>query len=198
MVLDGVSDPADPDGLWPAGPAGHVLVTAGPRRGGAGRRNALVFPVGPFSPHEALTYLTARLSADPDQRLGAVDLVQELGCDPLALAQASATIASSGVNCRDYREIFATRREQIAEASSEQPAAKAVTWTLSMECADELAPGGGPSCASRSRCSSAARGSLKRCFPPDAAAEFIAGPGTGVAGGPRRRRPRSACSAPAC
>ena len=28
VILDGVSDPADLDGLWPAGPAGHVLVTA--------------------------------------------------------------------------------------------------------------------------------------------------------------------------
>ena len=166
VILDGVSDPAELDGLWPAGPAGHVVVTAADDLAVADSRNALVFPVGPFSPHEALTYLTARLSADPDQRLGAVDLVQELSCDPLALAQASATIASSGVNCRDYREIFATRREQIAEASGEQPAAKAVTWTLAMECADELAPAAARSCASRSRCSSAARGSLKRCFPP--------------------------------
>ena len=126
----------------------------------------MVFPVGPFSPHEALTYLTARLSADPDQRLGAVDLVQELSCDPLALAQASATIASSGVNCRDYRDIFATRREQIAEASGEQPAAKAVTWTLAMECADELAPGGGAQLCLALAVLLGCQGSLKRCFPP--------------------------------
>ena len=137
----------------------------------------MVFPVGPFSPHEALTYLTARLSADPDQRLGAVDLVQELSCDPLALAQASATIASSGVNCRDYREIFATRREQIAEASSEQPAAKAVTWTLAMECADELAPGGGAQLCLALAVLLGCQGIPEAVFSADAAAEFIAGPG---------------------
>ena len=28
VILDGVSDPAELDGLWPAGPAGHVVVTA--------------------------------------------------------------------------------------------------------------------------------------------------------------------------
>ena len=185
VILDGVSDPAELDGLWPKGPAGHVVVTAADDLAVAGSRNALVFPVGPFSPHEALTYLTARLSADPDQRLGAVDLVQELSCDPLALAQASATIASSGVNCRDYREIFATRREQIAEASGEQPAAKAVTWTLAMECADELAPGGGAQLCLALAVLLGCQGIPEAVFSADAAAEFIAGPGTGVAGAGR-------------
>jgi len=181
VVFDGVTDPAELGGLWPAGPAGHVLVTAADDLAVAASRDALVFPVGPFSPHEALTYLTARLSADPDQRLGAVDLVQELSCDPLAVAQASATIASSGVNCRDYREIFATRREQIAEASSEQPAAKAVTWTLAMECADELAPGGGAQLCLALAVLLGCQGIPEAVFSADAAAEFIAGPGAGAA-----------------
>jgi tetratricopeptide (TPR) repeat protein len=187
VVLDGVSDPAELDGLWPAGLAGRVLVTAADDLAVAGSRNALVFPVGPFSPHEALTYLTARLSADPDQRLGAVDLVQELSCDPLALAQASATIASSGVNCRDYREIFATRREQIAEASGEQPAAKAVTWTLAMECADELAPGGGAQLCLALAALLGCQGIPEAVFSADAAAEFIAGPGASAADAGRAR-----------
>jgi len=181
VVLDGVTDPAELDGLWPAGPAGHVLVTAADDLVLAGSRNVLVFPVGPFSPHEALTYLTARLSADPDQRLGAVDLVQDLSCDPLALAQASATIASSGMNCRDYREIFASRREQIAEASGEQPAAKAVTWTLAMECADELAPGGGAQLCLALAVLLGSQGIPEAVLSADAAAEFITGPGTRAA-----------------
>jgi hypothetical protein len=88
-VLDNVADPADLDGLWPAGPAGRVLVTARddaavPRSG-----TPLVFPVGVFSSHEALAYLMAWLSADPGQRLGAVDLVDDLSCDPLQWSPAS-------------------------------------------------------------------------------------------------------------
>ena len=79
--------------------------------------NPVVFSVGPFSSHEGLTYLMARLSADPDQRLGAVDLVEELGCEPLALVQASAAIASAGVSCRDYHDLYIKRREQIAGVS---------------------------------------------------------------------------------
>jgi tetratricopeptide (TPR) repeat protein len=144
VVLDRLTGPADLDGLWPDGPAGRVLVTTSDDAAVPGTRDRQVFPVGMFSPHEALTYLTARLSSDPDQRLGAVDLVHALDCDPLAMAQASAAIASSGVSCRGYQDMFGRRREQIAEAVGVQPAARAVTWTLSLECADELSPGGFP------------------------------------------------------
>jgi tetratricopeptide (TPR) repeat protein len=181
VVLDGVSDAADLDGLWPAGPAGQVLVTAAADTALPRGQNPLVFPVGPFSPHEALTYLTARLSSDPGQRLGAVDLVQDLGCDPLALAQASATIANSGINCRDYRDIFARRRDQIAGASGTQPAAKAVTWTLAVECADELSPGGAAQVCLALAVLLGCHGIPETVFSVSAAAEFIAGPGASSA-----------------
>ena len=102
------------------------------------KHGALVFPVGVFSSREALSYLMGRLNADPDQRLGAIDLVEDLGCEPLALAQASAVIASSALSCRDYRGYFARRREQIVGARL----AAAVTWTFSVEQADRLALGG--------------------------------------------------------
>ena len=141
VVLDSLADPADVDGLWPSGPSGRVLVTTVDAATVPDSQRPLVFPVGPFSAHEALTYLMARLSADPERRLGAVDLVDDLAGDPLALAQASAAISASGVSCRDYRDMFAKRREELAVAGG-LPPAKAVTWTLSVECADELTPGG--------------------------------------------------------
>jgi len=144
VVLDDLSDAADIDGLWPAGPAGRVLITTTNSATASGehslfsKHGARVVPVGVFSSREALSYLMGRLNADPDQRLGAIDLVKDLGCEPLALAQASAVIASSALSCRDYRGYFAQRREQMAE-----PAAAAVTWTFSVEQADRLWPGGG-------------------------------------------------------
>jgi len=144
VVMDGLADPADAEGLWPAGPAGRLLVTAEPGVTVPDAVHPAVSTVGPFSSHEGLTYLMARLSTDPDQRLGAVDLAEELGCDPLALAQASAAIASVGVSCRDYHDLYIKRREQITGAAGGISAAMAVTWTLSVECADELAPGGAP------------------------------------------------------
>jgi tetratricopeptide (TPR) repeat protein len=187
VVLDGLSDPADLDGLWPGGPAGRVLVTAATAGAVSSIPNPLIFPVGVYSSHEALSYLMARLSADPDQRLGVMDLVDDLGCDPLALAQASAAIANSGVTCRDYREMFAKQRDQIADSAGVVPAAKAVTWTLSLECADELSPGGLPQSCLALAALLGCQGIPETIFSTRAVGEFIAG-STGAQGDPARVR----------
>src|SRR5262249_14429343 len=141
VVLDDVAAPADLEGLWPQGPAGRVMATARSPVVLKSAPSPLALPIGTFSSHEALTYIMARLSSDPDQRIGAVDLLEDLGREPLALAQASAAIANSGLTCRDYRELFARRKDQIAQTLGGEPSAKAVTWTLSVEQADQLVPG---------------------------------------------------------
>jgi tetratricopeptide (TPR) repeat protein len=138
VVLDDLTDPADVDGLWPAGPAGRVLVTAADRAVVPGP--VPVLPVGPFSLREATSHLSERLSADPDKRHGAIELAHDLGFEPVAVAQASAVIATSPLSCRDYRAHFARRREQLTTARGTRPPAAAVTWTFSFERADQLAP----------------------------------------------------------
>ncbi len=139
VVLDDLSGSAGVGGLWPAGrPAGCWSTTADAM---AVPAQTLTLPVGPFSSREALSYLLGRLTADPDQRLGAIDLVQDLGCEPAALAQASAVIATSTLSCRDYRDYYARRREQLTQPGGLPPAA-AVTWTFSFEQADQLSPDG--------------------------------------------------------
>ncbi len=138
VVLDDLRDAADLDGLWPGGPAGRVLITAGDAAAVPAEREVMVCPVPAFSVREALNYMSGRLTIDPDQRSGAIDLVTELGCDPAALAQASAVIISSGVRCREYREYLV----QQAQLGAGQPAA-AITWTLSAGYAEQLAPGAG-------------------------------------------------------
>jgi tetratricopeptide (TPR) repeat protein len=143
VVLDDPSDAADLEGLMPRGPAGRVLITARNSAVISAEHRALVLPIGPFSPREALSYLMGRLTADPDQRIGAIDLVADLGYEPLALAQASAVIASSVLSCRDYSGYFARRRDYMAQtAAGGQLAAAAVTWTFSAEQADRLSPRG--------------------------------------------------------
>ena len=148
VVLDGLADGADLGGLWPEGSAGRVLVTTADAATLTGQPGTHLLPVGMFSPREALSYLMGRLTADPDQRIGAIDLVKDLGCEPLALAQASAVIASSSLSCRDYRDYFVRRREQLTdavrwdEAAGGEPSAAAVTWTFSVEQADRLSPDG--------------------------------------------------------
>ena len=142
MVLEDQSDAADLASLWPEGPTGRVLITTADSAALAGERRARVLPVGVFSPREALSYLEAGLTADPDQRLGAIDLVEAVDCEPLALAQARAVIAMSGLSCRDYRGYFLRRREQLAETAGASRSAASVTWTLSVEQADRLLPRG--------------------------------------------------------
>ena len=138
VVLDDLRDAADLDGLWPAGPAGRLLVTAaGSEVVPSGQ--AVTVPVPVFTQREAMGYLFDRLTTDPDQRSGAYDLVAGLGGEPAALAQASAVMAGSGTGCRDYQRYFAQQR---AAAAGEPPAA-AVTWLLSADYAEELLPGGG-------------------------------------------------------
>ena len=140
VVLDDLADPADLDGLWPTGPAGRVLVTCADAA--AVPRGMQVLPVGLFNSREALSYLMERLSANPGQRLGAIDLVSAMGLEPVALTQASAVIASSTMSCHHYRDYFVRRREQLTDSSGAPPSASAVTWTLSFERANQLAPAG--------------------------------------------------------
>src|SRR3984893_12698410 len=141
VVLDDLQDPADLDGLWPEGSSGRVLVTSSQSSLVSGRRGIQVTPVGFYSVREALNCLTERLSVNPAQRQGAIDLIEALGREPLALGQAGAVVANSALACRDYRDYFARRRQQIGAAAGEVPSAAAVTWTLSLGQAESLLPG---------------------------------------------------------
>jgi tetratricopeptide (TPR) repeat protein len=141
VVFDDLPDAGDLDGLWPEGPAGRLVITSSQSAVVSSRRTARVFPIGFFSVREALSCLTDRLSVDPAQRQGAIDLIEAVGREPLALAQAVAVVANSNLACRDYRGYFARRRQQIGVAAGEVPSAASVTWTLSLGQAETLRPG---------------------------------------------------------
>lgn len=143
VVIDDLTDASAAKRLWPHGPSGRVLVTAPDPATLSGHPVRLV-PVGPFSRREALAYVVGRLTTDLDQRQGAVDLVGDLGNEPLALALAGAVIASSELSCHDYREHFLRRREQLLGAAAvavAEPAAGPIAWALSVDHADLLSPG---------------------------------------------------------
>ncbi|MGO9500493.1 MAG: tetratricopeptide repeat protein [Streptosporangiaceae bacterium] len=141
VVFDDLADAADLAGLWPEGPAGRVLITTD-SAASTGGHGAQVVPVGVFSTREALSYVMGRLTSDPDQRFGAIDMVDELGCEPIALAHASALIADSTLSCRDFRDYFSRRREELVAAAGEKLPSAAVTWTFSFEQAGRRVPGG--------------------------------------------------------
>ncbi|MBO0837170.1 MAG: tetratricopeptide repeat protein, partial [Actinobacteria bacterium] len=104
-----------------------------------GQPDVLILEVGSFSPREAMSYLLSRLSQDSDQRRGAFALIEDLGCQPLALAQATGAIGSSWLTCSDYREQFYQRMRAMA-ASGGLPPAAGVTWTFSLELARRIVP----------------------------------------------------------
>ncbi|MBV9205137.1 MAG: tetratricopeptide repeat protein [Actinobacteria bacterium] len=141
VVLDDLQDATDLDGLWPEGPAGRVVITCTQSSVASARRGIQVVPVGFFSVREALNCLTERLSVNPAQRHGAIDLIEAVGREPLALAHAVSVVANSTLACRDYRDYFVRRRQQIGAAAGEVPSAAAVTWTLSLGQAESLLPG---------------------------------------------------------
>jgi pentatricopeptide repeat protein len=155
LILDDLTSLADLENLWPAGPAGQVVITTrlpedafragpapgpGPQGAAAGPRIA---PVGGFSRREAMAYLSARLTDFPDQRAEAPDLGEDLDGLPLGLAQAAAVMNVRRVSCREYRGRFGERREHMSalRIAGVSPAVLA-TWSLAAECAHELPPAG--------------------------------------------------------
>ena len=182
VVFDDLRDRAVLDGLRPSGPAGSVLITTADPAALAGEQQALVHPVGVFSPAEALSFLAARLPEGHAPPREAAALAAELGYEPLALAQASAVITSGGLSCRDYLDWFTRQRERLGEAGSVTPAAGSVTWTVSAAQADRLAPGGAVPALLALAAMLAGQGTPREVFTTAAACEHIARPPAGTDG----------------
>jgi hypothetical protein len=142
VVLDDLRDPADMAGLWPAGRAGTLLITARDPGVVAGSPAGLV-PVPCYSQREAVTALLSWLSADPDTRSGQLDLALALECEPAAIAHAGAVISTAELTCRHYHAEFLRRKAAVhARLGRDVPAAM-VTWVMSAEHAEILEPGAG-------------------------------------------------------
>jgi len=145
VVLDGVASPVDIDGLWPQGPAGQVVVTSRLRESELANpgANVTAHAVPGFSRREALAYLSGRLTSFPDQRIEALDLAEDLGGLPIALAQAAAVVTVTGSTCRDYRAEYAERLRTTMETLVDGcPPSLLATWSLAVEHAHELPPAG--------------------------------------------------------
>jgi tetratricopeptide (TPR) repeat protein len=142
IVLDDLRDGADLAGLWPAGPAGRVLVTATGTEVLAGGPEVREVPVPGFSLREAMEFLTALLTEDTGLRSGAIDLAGAAGGDPAALAMAAAVITGTEVSCREYLDWYTRRRDHLKAAGYRFSPAD-VAWTLSADLAGKLIPAGG-------------------------------------------------------
>jgi len=180
VVLDDLASAAHLEGLWPAGPTGRVLVTAADAAAVPGGMRLV--SVGAFSLREAISYLSERLSADPDKRHGAIELAQDLGLEPAALGHASAVIASSPLSCREYRAQFVQRRDQLAGSLRVLASAAAVTWTFSLGRAGQLAPGGSAQLMLALAAMLDGHGIPQTVLEAPAAEDFLAGAGAAPGG----------------
>jgi tetratricopeptide (TPR) repeat protein len=143
VVLDDVTSPADLDGLWPQGPAGQVVVTTGLHASELDGPGRIAYGVPGFSRREALGYLNSRLVSFPDQRIEALDLVEDIDGLPIAIAQAAAVIIVAESTCRDYRTEYAQRLRATAPVMIEGcPRPLLATWSLAVEYAHEMPPAG--------------------------------------------------------
>jgi hypothetical protein len=150
VVLDDVQNPADLRGLWPPATAnGRVVVTTRRRDAALRGHGRCLLEVDVFTPSEAEAYLYAALADEPSLAVGAAELAAELGCLPLALAQAGAYMLDRGLSCTDYRARWADRRRSLASLlpepdglPDEHRATVAATWSLSVEQANQLEPAG--------------------------------------------------------
>ncbi|MEV7046719.1 tetratricopeptide repeat protein [Amycolatopsis sp. NPDC051061] len=150
IVLDDVQNPADLRGLWPpATTSGQVVVTTRRRDAALRGHGRCLINVDVFTQPEAEAYLHAALADQPHLAVGAAELATELGCLPLALAQAGAYMLDRGLSCTDYRARWTDRRRSLASLlpepdglPDEHRATVATTWSLSIEQANRLEPSG--------------------------------------------------------
>jgi tetratricopeptide (TPR) repeat protein len=145
LVIDDLADAADLKDLWPSGAAGRVVITTRLPGAALGMTNDEpgIFPVNGFSRREGLSYLRSRLTEYSDQRSQAIDLCEDLDGLPLCLAQASAVLVARQMTCRDYRVQLDERRKHMARVSIAGLSTEVlVTWSLAVECAQELQPAG--------------------------------------------------------
>ena len=152
VILDGVIDDADMDGLWPQGPSGQALVTTGlaglnpgPAMHGMAARNGsppnaqrTSISLTSFSQREALQYLTDRLNDDPYHSAGALDLAATMGCLPVGLDLAVAYLLDTGTECRQYRLAYEQyQRDWNGGVVGDE---LAPAWMLAIDRARQFAP----------------------------------------------------------
>ncbi|MGA4943190.1 tetratricopeptide repeat protein [Streptomyces cinereoruber] len=149
IVLDNITDPNHLTGLWPpSSPLGQTLATTR-RRDAALRDRGTRIDVDVFTPTEALTFLTRRLSdyghSEPEHDLRV--LAHALGYLPLALAQAAAYLADTGHTAAAYHRMLTEHTARLAELApdalpDDQEFPVAAVWDLSVQYADTLPPAG--------------------------------------------------------
>ncbi|WP_141725433.1 tetratricopeptide repeat protein [Micromonospora pallida] len=145
LILDNVTDPGHITGLLARLPRGRILVTSRRATGWPDIVTPLRLDV--LEPHQAVDLLTGIVSRsgaviDP---VDAAAVCTELGCLPLAVEQAGAYLAQTGVTAADYLRLLAEYPAQMYRDGEEGRAAErtvARVWQVTLDAlADDPLPG---------------------------------------------------------
>ncbi|WJK33339.1 FxSxx-COOH system tetratricopeptide repeat protein [Solwaraspora sp. WMMA2065] len=150
VVLDNLDSPGDAADWWPPNSRnGRTVVTTRRRDPVLHTDGRFLVDVDVFSSDNAVDYLDGAIGASGDQDDDLAALAADLGCLPLALAQAAAFIRDRGIDPAGYRARLADRRKRLIELVPPDDALPdghratvAVTWSLSIDVADSHPPAG--------------------------------------------------------
>lgn len=137
LVFDNADRPEDINDIIPRGP-GHVLITSRNHRW----EDAFdTVPVNVFTRDESIAFLSKRIprAVSPQD---ADRLAEELGDLPLALEQAAALQAETGMSVAEYLQLLGAEATQLLAKGkpSEYPVSMTAAWSLSVSQLKEKLP----------------------------------------------------------
>ena len=129
LVFDNADEPEDLKDIIPQGP-GHVLITS---RNHRWQGVAEAVSLEEFSPHESEEFLRRRIGR-PISTAQAARLADALGHLPLALEQAGALQAETGMSAQEYLRLLKEQPTSLMGEGKppEYPASMAAAWRLSV------------------------------------------------------------------
>lgn len=130
LVFDNAEAPKDVRAYFPTGGAGKILVTS---RNPDWARGGRALEVDVFTREESVTFLINR---NPDMTEHEADqLAEALGDLPLAIEQAAAWHATTGMSVRESLQLLANKRIELLDASPspDYPVTVAAAWNVSLD-----------------------------------------------------------------
>lgn len=137
LIFDNAGEPDDLRGYFPGGSSGHIVITS---RNQAWSTVAAALEVDVFSREESLEHINRRvpgLAADD-----ALRVAEALGYLPIAIEQAAAWLAETGMPAATFLEELETEADRVLSLSQpvDYPHPVAVTWQLALGQLQENSP----------------------------------------------------------
>lgn len=135
LVFDNAIEPSDLTGLLPTG-SGHVLLTT---RNYSWHGLVETLEIDVFRRQESVEFLRKRVSITDSE---AGRLAEALGDLPLALEQAAALKAETGMSVDEYLDLLRERTQELMDQSrpAEYPSSMSAAWRLSVETLESKLP----------------------------------------------------------